>query len=116
MKIIDQIGREILLKQSPVRIVSLVPSITELLFDLGLEEEIVGITRYCILPKEKVKNATKIGGTKDFDLEQIVQLKADFIFTNKEENPQRENRNPTAKCVRICFGCSKSRTSTIDDR
>ncbi|MBK7957372.1 MAG: ABC transporter substrate-binding protein [Bacteroidetes bacterium] len=90
MKIIDQIGREILLKQSPVRIVSMVPSITELLFDLGLEEEIVGITRYCILPKEKVKNATKIGGTKDFDLEQIVQLKADFFFANKEENPKEK--------------------------
>ncbi len=45
MKIIDQIGREILLKQSPLRIVSLVPSITELLFDLGLEEGNIGITR-----------------------------------------------------------------------
>ena len=90
MKVIDQIGRAIELNQAPKRIVSLVPSITELLYDLGLESEIVGITRYCILPKEKVKSAHKIGGTKDFDVDLILNLKPDIVFANKEENPKEK--------------------------
>lgn len=70
----------------PKRIVSLVPSQTELLFDLGLDENVVGITRFCIHPKEKVSNKVKVGGTKLFDIETILQLKPDIIIGNKEEN------------------------------
>jgi ABC-type Fe3+-hydroxamate transport system substrate-binding protein len=88
MKFVDQINREINLDKSPCRIVSLVPSQTELLIDLGLEEKLVGITKFCIHPKEIVKSITKIGGTKNFNLERIRSLNPDLIIANKEENEE----------------------------
>jgi ABC-type Fe3+-hydroxamate transport system substrate-binding protein len=84
----DQLGYEVYLPQTPRRIVSLVPSQTELLFDLGLDAEIVGITKFCIYPAEKTKHKTKIGGTKNFNVEAIAALKPDLIIGNKEENYQ----------------------------
>lgn len=70
-----------------MKVVSLVPSITEALFDLGLtENEIVGRTKFCIHPKEKVKNVEIIGGTKNLNLEKIRSLQPDIILANKEEN------------------------------
>lgn len=82
----DQLNRKIELKEFPKRIISLVPSQTELLFDLGVGENVVGVTKYCIHPKEKVKKITKIGGTKDFDIDKIIELQPDLIIANKEEN------------------------------
>jgi ABC-type Fe3+-hydroxamate transport system substrate-binding protein len=81
-------GHRITLPQLPQRIVSLVPSQTELLFDLGLEDRIVGVTKFCIHPRQKVKQRTKIGGTKNFKLEIIDELQPDLIIGNKEENYQ----------------------------
>jgi ABC-type Fe3+-hydroxamate transport system substrate-binding protein len=82
----DQLNRKVELTEFPKRIISLVPSQTELLFDLGVGENVVGITKYCIHPKEKIKKITKIGGTKDFDIDKIMALKPDLIIANKEEN------------------------------
>jgi ABC-type Fe3+-hydroxamate transport system substrate-binding protein len=82
----DQMGRSLTLNTRPQRIVSLVPSQTELLFDLGLREEVVGITKFCIHPAEFYKTTPKIGGTKQFKLEVIEQLQPDLILGNKEEN------------------------------
>ena len=74
-----------------MKIVSLVPSITEALFDFGLtENEIVGRTKFCIHPKDKVSNVKRIGGTKNIDIEAIKSLKPDFIFANKEENVKEQ--------------------------
>lgn len=73
---------------APQRIVSLVPSQTELLFDLGLEDKVVGITKFCCHPANQVKSISKIGGTKNFDFEKIKALKPDLIIGNKEENYQ----------------------------
>lgn len=70
----------------PSRIVSLVPSQTELLFDLGLEDRIVGITKFCNRPAPSVKSKAKIGGTKNLNIEKIIDLKPDLIIGNKEEN------------------------------
>lgn len=70
----------------PRRIVSLVPSQTELLFDLGLDESVVGVTKFCIHPKEKCKAKTKIRGTKNINFERIASLQPDLIIGNKEEN------------------------------
>lgn len=83
---IDQMGREILVPISPKRIVSLVPSISDLLCYLDLEEYLVGVTSYCISPESLLKNKTIIGGTKKFDLEAIEQLNPDLIIGDKEEN------------------------------
>lgn len=82
----DQLGNSIGFDFPPQRIVSLVPSQTEWLFDLGLEKQIVGVTRFCIHPKEKVKGVEKIGGTKNFNFEKIKALQPDLIIGNKEEN------------------------------
>ena len=70
----------------PTRIISLVPSQTELLFDLGLDAEVVGVTRYCLYPHDKTDKRVKIGGTKKFQFEVIDKLQPDLIIGNKEEN------------------------------
>jgi ABC-type Fe3+-hydroxamate transport system substrate-binding protein len=82
----DQLNREIELSSVPKRIISVVPSQTELLFYLGLDEEIIGITKFCIHPQDKFKSTTKIGGTKQLDIAKIKSLKPDLIIANKEEN------------------------------
>lgn len=72
------------------RIISLVPSLTELLFDLSLEDQLIGRTRFCIHPEEKVDNVEIIGGTKNPRLEKIVEMNPDFILANKEENRKED--------------------------
>ena len=85
MQITDDLHRTISI-ENPQRIISLVPSLTELLFDLGLEDRIVGVTKFCIHPMRAQQVATKIGGTKKFHFDQIEALKPDLIIANKEEN------------------------------
>lgn len=77
---------EIPVTMPPKRVVSLVPSITESLFDLDLGGRLVGITEYCIYPTEKVAELPKVGGTKNPDIQQIIDLKPDLVFANQEEN------------------------------
>lgn len=72
------------------RIVSLVPSLTELLIDLGLKGCLVGRTRFCIHPKEEVADIPIIGGTKNPRLDKILALEPDYIVANKEENRQED--------------------------
>ncbi|MTI31464.1 cobalamin-binding protein [Cytophagales bacterium RKSG123] len=79
-------GRMVSFRYPPQRIISLVPSQTELLFDLGLDKEIVGITHFCIHPSQKVNAISKIGGTKRFKFDVIESLEPDLIIGNKEEN------------------------------
>ena len=79
-------GQEVTLPLYPKRIISLVPSQTELLFDLGLDDEIVGVTRFCIHPSDKVSSKIRVGGTKNFDIDKIKELNPDLIIGNKEEN------------------------------
>jgi len=79
-------GHHIELQQFPQRIISLVPSQTELLFDLGLADRIVGVTKFCIHPEAQVKTKTIVGGTKNFKFDVIAQLQPDLIIGNKEEN------------------------------
>ena len=82
----DQMGQKIEVPATPKRIISLMPSQTELLFDLGLDDRIAGLTRFCIHPAEKVALKEKIGGTKNFNIEKIKSLNPDLIIGNKEEN------------------------------
>ncbi len=83
---IDQIDRRVLTVGTPKRIVSLVPSITHLLYKLGLDNEVVGITRFCKFPINWKKEKTIIGGTKDIKANRIRTLQPDLILANKEEN------------------------------
>ena len=87
---IDQMHREVKIDSPPKRIVSLVPSQTELLYDLGLQDNIVGQTLFCIHPADKHKTKTIIGGTKKLKLELILALQPDLIIGNKEENEQQQ--------------------------
>ncbi|MCF3109100.1 helical backbone metal receptor [Niabella sp. CC-SYL272] len=73
-----------------MRIVSLVPSITELLYTLGLEQEVIGITKFCIHPQAWFRTKTRVGGTKTLNLEKIIALKPDLIIANKEENVKEQ--------------------------
>lgn len=82
----DQLSRSIEISSPPKRIVSVVPSQTELLYDLGLREEVIGITKFCIHPKEWFRIKTRVGGTKNLNIQKIKELKPDLIFANKEEN------------------------------
>ncbi|NUM49553.1 MAG: ABC transporter substrate-binding protein [Flavobacteriales bacterium] len=86
MQIIDSIGHKTSLCNIPQRIISLVPSQTELLFHLGLNERVIGITKFCIHPVSWQKSKTIVGGTKNIDIEKIISLSPDLIIANKEEN------------------------------
>jgi ABC-type Fe3+-hydroxamate transport system substrate-binding protein len=70
----------------PLRIISVVPSQTELLWNLGLDEEVIGITKFCVHPNEWFRNKTRIGGTKNLNIEKIRLLQPTLIIANKEEN------------------------------
>ena len=86
INISDQLFNYIELNKIPNRIISLVPSQTEYLYDLGLDNEVIGITKFCVHPHHWFRNKTRIGGTKTVDIEKIRQLNPDIIFANKEEN------------------------------
>lgn len=86
MTITDQIGNLLTFDHKPKRIVSLVPSQTELLVDLGLEECIVGVTKFCVHPTNLRKNKKIVGGTKEVSFDKIKALQPDIILCNKEEN------------------------------
>lgn len=88
LNVTDQLGRRVAVPFPPQRIVSLVPSQTELLFDLGLGAQVVGVTKFCIHPAEARSKSIVVGGTKNFDFEKIAALKPDLIIGNKEENYQ----------------------------
>ena len=91
LKIItDQMERQIEVPFPPKRIISLVPSHTELLYDLGLREEVVGQTLFCIHPKEMHDSKPRIGGTKKLQMDKIAALKPDLIIGNKEENERSQ--------------------------
>lgn len=86
---IDQTERAVNIIATPKRIISCVPSQTELLFDLGLSDIVVGTTKFCIHPAE-ARSKAMIGGTKNLNIEKIVSLQPDLIIANKEENERSQ--------------------------
>jgi ABC-type Fe3+-hydroxamate transport system substrate-binding protein len=87
---IDQLGRKVDVIKHPRRIVSLVPSQTELLFDLGLADRVVGITKFCVHPQEWFRTKTRVGGTKKLHFNVIRSIAPDLVIANKEENNQAD--------------------------
>ncbi len=83
MQYSDKIGK-------PRRIISLVPSITELLSAFDLDNEVIGITKFCIFPKKWFRSKTRVGGTKNVNLARVFDLKPDLIIANKEENDKEQ--------------------------
>lgn len=88
----DQIGHTINIESPPQRIVSLVPSQTELLAYLGLDKEVSGITKFCIHPDDWFRTKTRVGGTKNMNFSKIDAINPDLIICNKEENKESEVR------------------------
>jgi ABC-type Fe3+-hydroxamate transport system substrate-binding protein len=86
----DQLGRTVELPATPRSIVSLVPSITELLYTLQLDERVTGLTKFCIHPETWFRQKTRVGGTKTIKTNVIQQLQPDLIIANKEENVQAQ--------------------------
>ena len=86
----DQLNNTIELNAFPKRIISVVPSQSELLWDLGLREELIGVTKFCIHPEGLYQSVTHIGGTKTLNIDKIRSLKPDVIIGNKEENDQAQ--------------------------
>lgn len=84
-----------------MRIISLCPSLTELVFDLGAGEAVVGRTRYCIEPKGVVEAVPALGGTKNPKIQEIVRLAPDFVLLNEEEN-RREDAEALAEAGLVC--------------
>lgn len=82
----DQLNNTIQISFPPKRIISLVPSQSELLYSLGLEEEVAGITKFCIHPEKWFKTKPRIGGTKTVKTDVVKALQPDLIIANKEEN------------------------------
>ncbi|MBN7813710.1 ABC transporter substrate-binding protein [Algoriphagus sp. H41] len=82
----DHLSRKVSIPHPPQRIISLVPSQTELLVDLGLEDRLVGVTKFCVHPTQLRKSKTVVGGTKNYRFELIDELQPDLIIGNKEEN------------------------------
>ena len=88
MVLTDQLHRKLQFHDVPKRIVSLVPSQTELVFDMGLGQNLVGITKFCVHPQQLRKEVTVVGGTKQINLEKLKALNPDLILCNKEENTE----------------------------
>ena len=86
--LIDAAGKRHEVAATGARIVWLVPSITELLFDLGLQSNMVGRTGFCIHPKDLVRKVPKVGGTKTIDLARIKRLHPTHLIVNIDENPR----------------------------
>ena len=84
----DQLNRTLTFSSYPKRIISLVPSQTELLFHLGLDKEVIGITKFCIYPTDWKIKKTIVGGTKNFKIDLIKEINPDLIIANKEENDE----------------------------
>ena len=98
MRVRDQLGRELEFDGVPARIVSLVPSQTELVVDLGLEEQLVGITKFCVHPEHLRRSKTVVGGTKQIHVDRIADLQPDIIIANKEENTEELVRELSGIC------------------
>lgn len=90
MEFTDQLGNLINLHKKPEKIISVVPSQTELLFDLGLDNEVIGITKFCVHPEKWFREKERIGGTKKLNIEKIISLNPDLIIANKEENTKED--------------------------
>src|SRR5690554_4202506 len=111
MKLKDQLGTFHTFDKIPQRIISLVPSITETLYELGLEEQLIGITKFCVHPYHLKSTKINIGGTKKVHFEKIKALNPDIIIANKEENTEEIVNQLQGICPR-----SEEHTSELQSR
>jgi ABC-type Fe3+-hydroxamate transport system substrate-binding protein len=97
----DELGFRLDLGGPPQRIVSLVPSLTETLFALGLDGQVVGVTKFCVEPAAAVASIEKVGGTKNPDLRKIIALQPDLVIANAEENRLQDVEAMRARSIPV---------------
>jgi len=90
MRYVDALEREVRLPSPPRRVVSLVPSLTETLFAFGVGDAVVGVTNFCVEPRDAVTGKTRVGGTKTLDVSRIVALEPDLVVASAEENRKED--------------------------
>ena len=83
----DQVGRTLVVPENPMRVIALAPSITEIIYDLGQEKRLVGVTQYSTYPSE-AESLPRIGSYVRLDIEKIVALKPDLCIATKDGNPK----------------------------
>ncbi len=113
--ILDALGTSHDFDRSPSRIVSLVPSITETLFALGLDAEIAGITEFCVHPAERVRSKVCVGGTKNPSLDAILALEPDLVIANKEENRRRDVERLEAAGAKVFVTYARTLAEAVED-
>lgn len=113
IKLKDDLGAPILLTSKPQRIISLVPSLTETLVDAGLKNQLTGITKFCVHPNGLPKEIKIIGGTKNPRINDILNLKPDLVFANKEEN-RAEDINELKKFTQVYVTDIKNNQDILD--
>lgn len=108
----DASGAQVALPPAPARIVSLVPSVTETLFALGLGDRLVGVTDWCIHPADAVARLARVRGTKNPDVDAIQALAPDLVLANLEENREVDVRRMRERglCVWVDFPCTVAET------
>jgi ABC-type Fe3+-hydroxamate transport system substrate-binding protein len=115
MPIIDATGRAHTFSEPPRRIVSLVPSLTETLFSLGVGTSLVGVTDYCVHPAEAVAALPHVGGTKNPDVDAIRALRPDLVLANKEENRRRDVETLEAAGVPVFVTYARTVREAVDE-
>ena len=90
MIIEDHLSRKISINNPPNRVISLVPSLSELIVDMNGIDSLIGVTKFCVHPSELKKRATIVGGTKNINIDKIEALNPDLIIANKEENTREQ--------------------------
>jgi ABC-type Fe3+-hydroxamate transport system substrate-binding protein len=105
LRIRDDVGRELLIPRPPRRVVSLVPSDTLTLFDLGAGDRVIGRSRYCVEPGAEIEAVPTCGGTKDTDVDAVLALEPELVIANKEENARGpvETLMKRGAPVFVCF-------------
>src|SRR5574341_58912 len=97
-----------------MRIISLVPSVTETLYELGLEDQIIAITRFCRLPADRVQLKRKIGGTKSPKLDEIIAMNPDIVIMDQDENRKEDAEFLREHRIKIFATSSTSIEDSID--
>lgn len=111
----DALGRRHEIDVPPLRIVSLVPSLTEALFAFGLGERVCGVTRYCVEPPDGVAAKPKIGGTKNVEIVQVAELGPDLVLANVEENTEPDVAALEASGLRVFLTYARTVSEAIEE-
>jgi ABC-type Fe3+-hydroxamate transport system substrate-binding protein len=90
MRYVDALKRRVTIKSPPKRIVSLVPSLTEALFVFGVDKAVVGVTNFCVEPREGVGEKPKVGGTKTLNVDRVLELEPELVVASAEENRKED--------------------------